>query len=88
MHALGSTHLGQKGHFECGCPIRASAGSVDSLNGKIAIFRDLGHGSEWNQALIWDLIVSVPDHCLSFYFECRQPSCGHECQTILKGSKT
>ena len=20
---------------------------------------------------IWDLIVSVPDHCLSFYFECK-----------------
>ena len=19
---------------------------------------------------MWDLIVSVPDHCLSFYFEC------------------
>ena len=23
---------------------------------------------------IWDLIVSVPDHCLSFYF----PNCGWE----------
>ena len=22
---------------------------------------------------IWDLIVSVPDHCLSFYFTCTQP---------------
>ena len=22
---------------------------------------------------IWDLIVSVPDHCLSFYFEARNP---------------
>ena len=21
---------------------------------------------------MWDLIVSVPDHCLSFYFECFQ----------------
>ena len=21
---------------------------------------------------MWDLIVSVPDHCLSFYFECRE----------------
>ena len=31
VHALGCTHLGKKGHFECGCPIRASAGSVDSL---------------------------------------------------------
>ena len=23
---------------------------------------------------IWDLIVSVPDHCLSFYFTLQQPS--------------
>ena len=22
---------------------------------------------------MWDLIVSVPDHCLSFYFPCHQP---------------
>ena len=21
---------------------------------------------------MWDLIVSVPDHCLSFYFECNE----------------
>ena len=24
---------------------------------------------------MWDLIVSVPDHCLSFYFEMRIPVC-------------
>ena len=25
---------------------------------------------------IWDLIVSVPDHCLSFYFNCKR--CNNE----------
>ena len=23
---------------------------------------------------MWDLIVSVPDHCLSFYFKCKTSS--------------
>ena len=26
---------------------------------------------------MWDLIVSVPDHCLSFYFVCLSPQPGH-----------
>ena len=42
----------ETGQYDCGCPIRTSAGLVDSLIGKIrAIFRDLGRGSEWNPML-------------------------------------
>ena len=26
---------------------------------------------------MWDLIVSVPDHCLSFYFLCLSPRTDH-----------
>ena len=31
---------------------------------------------------MWDLIVSVPDHCLSFYFEARY---GYSCALHLAG---
>ena len=38
----------QVGNVTCNCPLRRSAGSVDSLIGQIrAIFRDHGRGSEW-----------------------------------------
>ena len=30
------------------------------------------------QALIWDLIVLVPDHCLSFYFDDAQITHGNQ----------
>lgn len=37
---------------KCHCPLRLSAGSVDSLIGQLrAIFRDLGKGSIWNDAM-------------------------------------
>lgn len=42
----------QHGVFKCGCPLRLSAGSVDSLIGQVrAIFRDTGRGTEWNAPL-------------------------------------
>ena len=30
----------------------------------------MGRGRRERKKLAWDLIVSVPDHCLSFYFAC------------------
>ena len=43
---------GTRSASECDCPLRRSAGSVDSLIGQIrAIFRDHGRGKEWNDSL-------------------------------------
>ena len=38
--------------------------------------------------MMWDLIVSVPDHCLSFYFEPNlpPPCCVLEQDTLLPES--
>ena len=38
---------------------------VGLLNASIYVFSYFPFGFE---GMIWDLIVSVPDHCLSFYF--------------------
>ena len=35
---------------------------------------------------MWDLIVSVPDHCLSFYFSCGA-SLGRGNENLFKYSK-
>lgn len=52
VHLISCVNKGNKGQFNCGCPMRAAAGSVDSLIGKIrAIYRDRGHGTEWNGLL-------------------------------------
>ena len=52
VHLSSCVNLGSKGQFNCGCPLRAAAGSVDSLIRKIrAIYRDLGYSTEWNESL-------------------------------------
>ena len=32
---------------------------------------------------MWDLIVSVPDHCLSFYFAPRKDESAHEIMALI-----
>ena len=50
VHLATCMHKGHVGMLQCGCPLRRSAGSVDSLIGQIrAIFRDSGYGTEWNE---------------------------------------
>ena len=52
VHLISCVNKGRKGQFNFGCPMRAAAGSVDSLIGKIrAIYRDRGHGTQWNGLL-------------------------------------
>ena len=52
VHNEQCSNRGQTGSFQCGCPFRRSAGSVDSLIGQVrAIFRDFGRGTDWNDTL-------------------------------------
>ncbi|CAG2218693.1 unnamed protein product [Mytilus edulis] len=52
IHKAQRKNRGVKGKFQCGCPLRLSAGSVDSLIGQLrAIFRDHGRGTDWNDML-------------------------------------
>ncbi|CAG2191969.1 unnamed protein product [Mytilus edulis] len=52
IHKAQCKNRGVKGKFQCGCPLRLSAGSVDSLIGQLrAIFRDHGRGTDWNDML-------------------------------------
>ena len=39
----------------------------------VCVFSYFPFGSEGR---MWDLIVSVPDHCLSFYFSCKKTISG------------
>ena len=36
---------------------------------------------------MWDLIVSVPDHCLSFYFSIHVPDFGQRCRGFESHSR-
>lgn len=61
VHILSCEHRGKKGQFGCNCPLRLSAGSVDSLIGKIrAIYRDNGRGCEWNPSLVVSNPAAAP----------------------------
>ena len=52
VHVLVCTDLEKRGRSDCGCLLRTSAGSVDSLIGNIrALIRNLGRVSEWNPML-------------------------------------
>ena len=52
IHSTNCTFRGKHGRFQCNCPVRLSAGSVDSLIGQIrAIYRDFGRGTDWNDML-------------------------------------
>ena len=52
VHVLSCAHVEKRGQYNCGCPMRASAGSVDGFIGKPrAIFCDSGCGSEGNPIL-------------------------------------
>jgi hypothetical protein len=50
VHRSGCAFISQKEKKrKCDCPLRRSAGSVDSLIDQVrAIFRDFGRGSDWN----------------------------------------
>ena len=56
-----TTYLGKS------CSIRFTASAFRKLP-SINVFSYFPFGFEGR---MWDLIVSVPDHCLSFYFTCR-----------------
>lgn len=52
VHNLGCPFRGSQGKHRCTCPSYMAAGTVDSLIGKLrAILRDVGRGTEWNEAL-------------------------------------
>lgn len=50
VHRSGCAFMSKRQqNSKCDCPVRRSAGSVDSLIGQVrAIFRDFGRGSDWN----------------------------------------
>ena len=49
VHALGCVHLGLSGFFDCGCPRRLAAGTVDSYVGMLrSIFNDSGRRFHMN----------------------------------------
>lgn len=48
----GCRHIGQKGKYECGCPVRLSYKTLDAYIGKLrAIFHSLGRDGEWDKRL-------------------------------------
>lgn len=50
VHILGCPHQGLKGMFDCGCPFRLAAGTVDSLIGKLrSIFKGKGMCDDWQE---------------------------------------
>lgn len=52
VHKPTCRYRGQHGNYDCGCPLRRSAGSIDSLIGQIrAILHDIGRGTEWSDVL-------------------------------------
>ena len=52
VHRNGCNHLGTRGTFECGCPLRLSYKTVDSYIGKLrAIFHTIGRDGEWDKRL-------------------------------------
>ena len=52
IHTDSCIHAGKQGKFPCGCPCRLSAGTVDSLIGKLrALFSNIGRGGPWNDQL-------------------------------------
>ncbi|KXJ06330.1 Protein LIGHT-DEPENDENT SHORT HYPOCOTYLS 5 [Exaiptasia diaphana] len=52
VHRNSCGYLGQRGRFECGCPMRLSYKTVDSYIGKLrSIFHSLGRDGEWDRRL-------------------------------------
>ena len=52
IHRNGCCHLDQRGHFDCGCPVRLSYKTVDSYIGKLrAIFHANERDGEWDRHL-------------------------------------
>ena len=48
VHVDGCRHRGLKGPFQCGCPTRLAAGTVDSMIGKLrAIFQEQDRAGDW-----------------------------------------
>ena len=48
VHVDGCRHRGLKGPFQCGCPTRLTAGTVDSMIGKLrAIFQEQDRAGDW-----------------------------------------
>lgn len=60
IHKNNMKMKGEKEKWQCACPCRLSAGSVDSVIGKLrALFRDHGRGSDWNEVLGLDNPAAV-----------------------------
>lgn len=52
VHTPSCDLFGTKSRTPCSCPTRLSAGTVDTLIGKLrSLFTDLGRGGEWNELL-------------------------------------
>ena len=52
MHSVSCSYLGQKGIYDCICPIRLAAGTVHTLiQQMMTIFEESGRGRTWNSAL-------------------------------------
>ena len=59
--------LGHDIYFRKGLPtFQLDLSDIDPKYNNIIVLYDFPFGFEGR---IWDLIVSVPDHCLSFYFD-------------------
>lgn len=52
VHTPSCDLFGSKSKTQCPCPTRLSAGTVDTLIGKLrSLFTDMGRGGEWNELL-------------------------------------
>lgn len=52
VHRSGCSNIGQKGRFDCGCPVRLSHKTVDSYIGKLrSVFHSIGRDGEWDARL-------------------------------------
>ena len=52
VHKVTCPHLGLRGRFGCGCPVRLAYATVDSYIWKLrALFKSLGHVGDWNSLL-------------------------------------
>ena len=53
-HAIGCSHLGKKGVFDCKCIVTLSAGTIDSYIGKLrAYFNSIGRNDAWRPNYKW-----------------------------------
>ncbi len=53
VHSENCMHMGEGGCFQCGCPMRLAAKTVDSLIGKLrSILNNVGRGRDWDSRFL------------------------------------